>query len=80
MITFHIYILTDNTALVADREEKLQEIVNKVKEQSENLGLYMNVSKTESMRVNKAREERNITIDVDGQVLEQARDFTLGKL
>ena len=36
----------DNTALVADSEGKLQKIVNKVKEQSENLGLYMNVSKT----------------------------------
>ena len=61
-------------------KKKLQEIVKNVKEQSENLGLYMNVSKTKSMRVNKAREERNIAIDVDGQVLEQARDFTLGKL
>ena len=45
---------TDGTALVADSEEKLQKIVNKVKEQSENLGLYMNVSKTKTMMVNKA--------------------------
>ena len=52
----------DDTALVADREEILQKIVNKVKEQSENLGLYMNVSKTKTMMVNKAggREERGI--------------------
>ena len=48
----------DNTALVADSEEKLQKIVNKVKEQSENLGLYMNVSKTKTMLVNKAGEKR----------------------
>ena len=67
----------DDTALVADNEEKLQKIVNKVKEQSENLGLYMNVSKTKTMMVNKAGEERNIAIDVDGQELEQdlVRDF-----
>ena len=43
----------DDTALVADSEEKLQNIVNKVKEKSENLGLYMNVSKTKTMLVNK---------------------------
>ena len=65
----------DDTALVADSEEKLQNIVNKVKEKSENLGLYMNVSKTKTMLVNKAGEERNIAIDVDGQELEQVRDF-----
>ena len=35
----------DDTELVADSEEKLQKIVNKVKEKSENLGLHMNVSK-----------------------------------
>ena len=65
----------DDTALVADSEEKLQNIVNKVKEKSENLGLYMNVSKTKTMLVNKVGEERNIAIDVDGQELEQVRDF-----
>ena len=65
----------DDTALVADSEEKLQKIVNKVKEQSENLGLYMNMSETKTMKVNKAGEERNIAIDVDGQELEQIRDF-----
>ena len=35
----------------------------------------MSVSKTKTMRVNKAGEVRNIAIDVDGQVLEQVRDF-----
>ena len=35
----------------------------------------MNVSKTKTMLVNKAGEERDIAIDVDGQELEQVRDF-----
>ena len=35
----------------------------------------MNVSKTKTMMVNKVGEERNIAIDVDGQELEQVRDF-----
>ena len=46
-----------------------------MKEQSDNLGLYMNVSKTKTMMVNKAGEERNIAIDVNGQELGQVRDF-----
>ena len=65
----------DDTALVADSEENLQKIVNKVKEQSEDLGLYMNVSKTKTMKANIAGEERNIAIDVNGQELGQVRDF-----
>ena len=58
------------------------QVVNKVKEQGENLGLYMNVSKTKTMMVKKAGEEKNIAIDVNGQELEQVRDFryTLIKL
>ena len=35
----------------------------------------MNVSKTKTVMVNKAGEERNIAIDVDGQELEQVRHF-----
>ena len=58
---------TTRTALFV---ENLQKIVNKVKEQSENLGLYKNVSKTKMMKINKAGEESNTAIDVN-QVLEQ---------
>ena len=46
-----------------------------MKEQSENIGLYMNVSKTKTMMVNKAEEERNVAIDVDGQEFKKVRDF-----
>ena len=53
----------------------LQKNVNKVKEQSEIFGLFMNVSKTKTMRVNKEGEERNTAVDVDGQVLKQAGDL-----
>ena len=71
----------DDTALVADSAARLQEIVNVVKERSEELGLYMNVSKTKSMRVNKAGEERKVQTVVDGQDLDQVRDFKyLGQL
>ena len=57
----------DDTILVADSKDKLQKIVNNVKEQSENFGLHMNVSKTKAMMVNKVGEQKNIAIDVDGQ-------------
>ena len=64
----------DDTALVADSEERLQEIVNVVKERSEEMGLFMNVSKTKSMRVNKAEEERRIETFINGETLDQERD------
>ena len=35
----------------------------------------MNASNTKIMTVNKAGEENNIAIDVNGQELEQVRDF-----
>ena len=46
-----------------------------MKEQSEKMGLCMNVSKTKTMRVNKAGEERKIEMIVDGSGLGQVRDF-----
>ena len=67
--------MTQHCSWLHDSEEKLQKTANKVKEQSENLRLYMNVSKTKTMMVNKAGEERNMAIDVDVQELEQVRDF-----
>ena len=69
------FLYAGNTALFADSEEKLLLIVNKVKEQSEHLGLYMNVSKTKNDEGNKVGEEKNATIDVDIRVSEQVRDF-----
>jgi len=65
----------NDTALIADTEERLQEIVNVVKERSEELGLSMNVSKTKTMRVNKAGEERKIATFIDGSSLGQVQDF-----
>ena len=38
-----------------------------MKEQSENLRLHMNMSKTKTMMVNKAGGEKNKAIVVDGQ-------------
>ena len=57
---FNLYSFwyADDTTLAADSEEKLQKIVNKVKEQSENLGLYMNVSdKNDDGKQSGEREE-----------------------
>ena len=42
----------DDTAVIADTEERLQEIVKVAREPSEELGLSMNVSQTKMVRVN----------------------------
>ena len=43
----------DDTVLTADSEEKLQELLNKVVEESENKGLELNSKKTESMIITR---------------------------
>ena len=65
----------DDTALIADTEDRLQEIVNVVRERSEEFGLSTNVSKTKTTRANKAGEERRIETFIDGSSLGQVREF-----
>ena len=49
----HKYLSIHRRHRLQTVKKKLQKFVNKVKEQSENLGLYMNVSETKTMMVNK---------------------------
>ena len=62
----------DDTALVADSNENLQQIVNKVKQESDEKGLNMNVSKTKTMVVSKT-EDKKANIFVEGKELEQVK-------
>ena len=39
----------DDTTLMAEREEKLKSLLMKVKEESENIGLQLNIQKTKIM-------------------------------
>ena len=63
----------DDTALIADSEEKLQTLVQSLVRASGERGLKLNVSKTKVMVISKQEGIVGTNIMVDGQVLEQVR-------
>ena len=72
----------DDTALIAESELELQELVDKVRAESEKMGLRMNVKKTKTMLVSRDHEKdrrqgvkRTVKIWVDGKPLEQVQKF-----
>ena len=65
----------DDTTLMAESEEELKSLLMKVKEESENVGLKLNVQKT------KIVASGPITSwEVDGETVETVSDFILGGL
>ena len=60
----------DDTTLMAESEEELKSLLMKVKEESEKVGLKLNIQKT------KIRESSPITLwQIDGETMEIVRDF-----
>ena len=59
----------DDTALIADSHDKLQEIVSAVKIESSKAGLEMNVKKTKTMLISRDTESKNIEIKADNETL-----------
>ena len=60
----------DDTTLMAESEEELQSLLMKVKEESEKVGLKLNVQKT------KIRASSPITSwQMDGETVEKVSDF-----
>ena len=64
---------SDDTILVADIEEELKSLLMKVKEESEKVGLKLNIQKTKIMASGPITSWQ-----VDGETLETVRDFILG--
>ena len=63
----------DNTTLMAESEEELKSLLMKVKEESEKVGLKLNVQKT------KILASGPITLwQIDGETMETVTDFILG--
>ena len=61
----------DDTILMAESEEKLKNLLLKVKEESEKAGLKLNIQKTKIMAPGP------ITLwQIDGEMMETVRDFT----
>ena len=63
----------DDTTLMAESEEKLQCLLMKVKEESEKVGLKLNIQKTTIMEFGPI-----ISWQIDGETVETVRDFILG--
>ena len=64
---------TDNTTLTAESEEELKNLLMKVKEQSEKVGLKLNIQKTKIMAFGPITSWQ-----IDGEKMETVRDFILG--
>jgi len=63
----------DDTTLMAESEEKLKSLLMKVKEESEKIGLKLNIQKT------KINVSGPITLwEIDGETMETVRDFNFG--
>ena len=65
----------DDTALIADSEKKLQDIVDKIVTESQKLGLSLNVKKTYCMVISKKKETPKCHLKSDGVVIKQVEQF-----
>ena len=63
----------DDTNLVAESEEELKSLLRKVKEESEKVGLKLNIQKTKVMASGPI-----ISWKIDGETVETVSDFILG--
>ena len=60
----------DNTTLMADSEEELKSLLMKVKEESEKVGLKLNIQKTKNMASGLVTSWQ-----IGGETMETVRDF-----
>ena len=65
----------DDTTLMAESEEELKSLLKKVKEESEKVGLKLNIQKTKIMASGSITSWQ-----IDGETVEIVRDFYVGGL
>ena len=63
----------DDTTLMAESEEELKSLLMKVKEESEKVGLKLNIQKTKIMASGPST-----SWEIDGETVETVSDFILG--
>ena len=64
---------SDDTTLMAESEEELKSLLIKVKEESEKIGLKLNIQKTKFMATGPIT-----SWEIDGETVETVSDFILG--
>ena len=65
----------DDTALMAESKEEIKNLVMKVKEESEKVGLKLNIQKTKIMASGPITSWQ-----IDGEPVETVTEFILGRL
>ena len=71
----------DDTVLLADTEERLQELIDRLDEEGRAIGLKINIGKTEVMGVTKRTEQLRVEAHVNGEAVRQVSSFRyLGSL
>ena len=65
----------DDTTLTAESEEELKSLLMKVKEESEKVGLKLNIQKTKIMASSPITSR-----EIDGETVDTVSDFTFGAL
>ena len=65
----------DDTTLMAESEEELKSLLMKVKEESEKVGLKLNIQKTKIMASGPITSQ-----EIDGESVETVSDFIFGGL
>ena len=65
-----VSITSDDTTLMAESEEELKSLLMKVKEESEKVGLKLNIQKTKIMASSPITSWQ-----IDGETMETVRDF-----
>ena len=68
-----IPITSDDTTLMAESEEELKSLLMKVKEESEKVGLKLNIQKRKIMASSPIT-----SWEIDGETVETVSDFILG--
>ena len=63
----------DDTTLMAESEEELKSLLMKVKEESEKVGLKLNIQKTKIIASSPITSWQ-----IDGETVERVRDYFLG--
>ena len=67
------FIYADDTTLMAESEEELKSLLMKVREESEKVGLKLNIQKTNIMASGLIT-----SWEIDGETVETVADFILG--
>ena len=65
----------DDTVLIAENEEDLKHLLDKIVEESGNMGLSLNSKKTEVMTISRNKNTPNCNITIDGTRLKQVEKF-----